>query len=118
MELFEWQMSRAHYSLQVCIKCVSANLSQVDSLSLSQKTDALSIGQMLHVRSKIIFSPEFNVAISVTWSVGIHRQKHKFSSPSLQNKDPGGGVGSTSRRWRLVGLWVEMGGFRGGVRWV
>ncbi len=34
------------------------------------------------------------------------------SSPSLQNKDPGGGVGSTSRGWRLVGLGVEMGGFR------
>ncbi len=27
-----------------------------------------------------------------------------FSSPSLQNKDPGGGVGSTSRGWRWVGL--------------
>ncbi len=24
------------------------------------------------------------------------------SSPSLQNKDPVGGVGSTSRRWRWV----------------
>ncbi len=36
----------------------------------------------------------------------------KFSSPSLQNKDPGGGVGSTSRGWRWVGLGVEMGGFR------
>ncbi len=35
-----------------------------------------------------------------------------YSSPSLQNKDPGGGVGSTSRGWRLVGLGVEMGGFR------
>ncbi len=35
-----------------------------------------------------------------------------FSSPSLQNKDPGGGVGSTSRGWRLVGLGVGMGGFR------
>ncbi len=34
------------------------------------------------------------------------------SSPSLQNKDPGGGVGSTSRGWRLVGLGVGMGGFR------
>ncbi len=34
------------------------------------------------------------------------------SSPSLQNKDPGGGVGSTSRGWRLVGLGMEMGGFR------
>ncbi len=28
------------------------------------------------------------------------------SSPSLQNKDPGGGVGSTSRGWRLVGLGI------------
>ncbi len=35
-----------------------------------------------------------------------------YSSPSLQNKDPGGGVGSTSRGWRLVGLGVGMGGFR------
>ncbi len=35
-----------------------------------------------------------------------------ISSPSLQNKDPGGGVGSTSRGWRWVGLGVEMGGFR------
>ncbi len=34
------------------------------------------------------------------------------SSPSLQNKDPGDGVGSTSRGWRLVGLGVGMGGFR------
>ncbi len=40
------------------------------------------------------------------------------SSPSLQNKDPGGGVGSTSRGWRLVGLEVEMGRFRGGDGWV
>ncbi len=40
-----------------------------------------------------------------------------ISSPSLQNKDPGGGVGSTSRGWRLVGLGVEMGGFRG-LEWV
>ncbi len=31
---------------------------------------------------------------------------------SLQNIDPGGGVGSTSRERRLVGLGVEMGGFR------
>ncbi len=37
---------------------------------------------------------------------------HFFSSPSLQNKDPGGGVGSTSRGWRLVGLGVGVGGFR------
>ncbi len=37
-----------------------------------------------------------------------------LSSPSLQNKDPGGGVGSTSRGWRLVGLGVEIGRFRGG----
>ncbi len=36
----------------------------------------------------------------------------RCSSPSLQNKDPGGGVGSTSRGWRLVGLGVGMGGFR------
>ncbi len=36
----------------------------------------------------------------------------KTSSPSLQNKDPGGGVGSTSRGWRLVGLGVETGRFR------
>ncbi len=34
-----------------------------------------------------------------------------FSSPSLQNKDPGGRVGSTSRG---VGLEVEMGWVRGG----
>ncbi len=34
------------------------------------------------------------------------------SSPSLQNKDPGGGVGSTSRGWRLIDLGVEMGRFR------
>ncbi len=44
--------------------------------SLSQKTDALSIGQTLHVcAQKMIFSPEFNVAISV----GMHRQKHKLA---------------------------------------
>ncbi len=34
------------------------------------------------------------------------------SSPSLQNKNPGGGAGSTSRGWRCVCLGVEMGGFR------
>ncbi len=41
------------------------------------------------------------------------------SSPSLQNKDPGGGVGSTSRGWRLVGLgwrWVGLGVGMGGFR--
>ncbi len=41
-----------------------------------------------------------------------------ISSLSLQNKDPGGGVGSTSRGWRLVGLGVEMGRFGGGDGWV
>ncbi len=29
------------------------------------------------------------------------------SSPSLQNKDPGGGVGSASSGWRLVGLGIR-----------
>ncbi len=48
----------------------------------------------------------------------ILRFTHNRSSPSLQNKDPGGGVGSTSRGWRLVGLGVEMGRFRGGDGWV
>ncbi len=38
-----------------------------------------------------------------------------FSSPSQQNKDPGGGVGFTSR---LEGLGVEMGRFRRGDGWV
>ncbi len=40
------------------------------------------------------------------------------SSPSLQNKDPGGGFGSTSRGLEMVGLGVEMGRFRGGDGWV
>ncbi len=34
------------------------------------------------------------------------------SSPLLQNKDPGGGAGSISRGWRLVGLEIR------GWRWV
>ncbi len=40
------------------------------------------------------------------------------SIPLLQNKDPGGEAGSTSRGWRLVGLGVERGMFRGGDGWV
>ncbi len=49
------------------------------------------------------YAPEFKVG--------------KNSSPSLQNKDPGGGVGSTSRGSRLVGLvGREMDRFRGGFR--
>ncbi len=53
--------------------------------------------------------------------------KNCSNSPSLQNKDPGGGVGSTSRGWRWVSLGVGKGGFKGwgwvglgirGWRWV
>ncbi len=48
--------------------------SQVDSLSFTlTKTDALSIGQTLHVCAlKIIFSPEFNVAISVGINITVY----------------------------------------------
>ncbi len=47
----------------------------------------------------------------------LNKHASEGSSPSLQNKDPGGGAGSTSRGWRWVGLGVETGGFKG-WRWV
>ncbi len=51
--------------------------SQVDSHSftLTENGHALYLSDIMCVRSKMIFSPEFNVAISV----GIHRQKHKLA---------------------------------------
>ncbi len=53
--------------------------SQVDShsftLSLTENGRALYRSDITCVRSKIIFSPEFNVAISV----GMHRQKPKLA---------------------------------------
>ncbi len=51
--------------------------SQVDSHSftLTENGRALYLSDITCVRSKMIFSPEFNVAISV----GIDRQKHKLA---------------------------------------
>ncbi len=51
--------------------------SQVDSLSftLTENGHALYLSDITCVRSKMIFSPEFNVPISV----GMHRQKHKLA---------------------------------------
>ncbi len=51
--------------------------SQVDSLSftLTENGHALYRSDIMCVRSKMIFSPEFNVAISV----GMHQQKPKLA---------------------------------------
>ncbi len=50
---------------------------QVDSLSftLTENGRTLYLSDITCVRSKMIFSPEFNVAISV----GMHRQKPKLA---------------------------------------
>ncbi len=66
-------MSWAHYSLQERIQMRERKPLrwQVDSLSftLTENGRALYRSDITCVRSKIIFSPEFNVAISV----GMHR---------------------------------------------
>ncbi len=63
------QPARAHQMPE----CKSLR-SQVDSFTLTENRRAPYRSDITCVRSKMIFSPEFNVAISV----GIHRQKHKL----------------------------------------
>ncbi len=78
--------------------------SQVDSLSftLTENGRALYQSDITCVRSKIIFSPEFNVAISV----GMHRQKHKCKSVFTQHNSinvpicrGGLAIGKTGSQW-------------------
>ncbi len=72
-------MSRAHCSLQVHqnARAQISPLAGFPFIPLSQKTDALSIGQTLVYMCalKMIFSPEFNVC----HFVGMHWQKHQLA---------------------------------------
>lgn len=58
-----------------------------------------------------------NIRLKVQILLILVRTCHSHScagpvAPRCRTKDPGGGVGSTSRGWRWVGLGMATGGFR------